>query len=132
VGRTHNVSSLGLVLSANPNRCLHHQDKGKGEGRLPVQVGRTYNVCSLGLALSTIGGLPVQVGRTHSMSLLGLVISANPNRCPHHQDKGKGKGRLPVQVGGTYNVSSLGLALSTMHHGRSREDTQLLPLYHHH
>ncbi len=67
----------------------------------------------------------MQVGRTHNVSSLGLVLSANPNGCPRHQDKGKGEGRLPVQVGRTHNVSSLGLALSTMHHGRSREDTQL-------
>ena len=47
MGRTHNVSSLGLVLSANPNRCPCHQDKGTGKGRLPVQVGGTYNVLHL-------------------------------------------------------------------------------------
>ena len=127
------------TLTANPNKCPHHQDKGKGVGGLPVQVGHTHNVCSLGLALSAnpngcshhqdkgkgVGGLPVQVGCTNNVSSLGLVLSAIPNGCPHHQDKGKGKERLPVQVGRTHNVYSLGLALSTMHHGQSREDTQL-------
>ena len=53
VGRTHNVSSLGLVLSANCNGCTH-QDKGKSKKGLPVQVGRFHNVSSLGLALSSV------------------------------------------------------------------------------
>ena len=100
VGGTHNVSSLGLVLSANHNGCTH-QDQGKGEG-----------------------GLLVQVGGTHNVSSLGLVLSANGNGFTH-QDKDKGDGVLPVQVVRIHNVSSLGLALSSMHHGFSREDTQL-------
>ncbi len=78
--------------------CLLLQDKGKGEGGLPVQVGRIHNVSSLGLALS-----------------------ANSNECPH-QDKGKGKGGLPVQVGHIHNVSSLGLALSANHNECSHQD----------
>ena len=35
------------------------------------------------------------------------TLSANPNGCPHHQDKGRGKGGLPVHEGHTHNVSSL-------------------------
>ncbi len=81
--------------------CLLLQEKGKGEGGLPVPVGCIHNVSSLGFALS-----------------------ANNNECPH-QDKGKGEGGLPVQVGRIHNVSSLGLALSAKHHGFSREDTPL-------
>ena len=93
------------TLTANPNKCPHHQDKSKGVGGLPVQVGHTHNVPSLGLVLSAnpnrcshhqdkgkgVGGLPVQVERTHNVPSLGLVLSANPNGCLHHQDKGKGK-----------------------------------------
>ena len=43
VGHTHNVSSLGLVLSENHNGCTY-QDQGKGKGGLPVQVGHSQCV----------------------------------------------------------------------------------------
>ena len=40
------------TLSANTNKCSHHQDKSRGCGGLPVRVGRTNTVSSLGLVLS--------------------------------------------------------------------------------
>jgi hypothetical protein len=79
VGRTNNVSSLGLAVAPNI------QDSDHIGAQLPVQVGRINNVSSLGLAVAPNiqdydhngAQLPVQVGRTNNVSSLGLAVAPN-------------------------------------------------------